>query len=126
MIDFSASDLLGRHVSGCAQDLSGRGLRQSAPRGIEADGVRWQELSQAEVDHLDATLVIDHDVGSFEIAVTDATACAATRASASGIANAKNFSASNPPGGMSSLRDDLPPTPCSGSDSHRTAPPRRW
>ena len=64
-------DLFGRHVRHRAQDRAR--LRERAARLVRVDA-SWLRLGgpgQAEVQHLDASIVRDHDVGGLEVAVSE-------------------------------------------------------
>ena len=71
-----AGRLLGRHVSGGAQnDAELRGVDAAVGRrgdGGAADGSEIHQLGQAEIENLGLSVLGEHDVGGLQIAVDDA------------------------------------------------------
>src|SRR5215471_10531074 len=73
MIDGPAFDLLGRHISNCADDYARAGVNSS--RGNFSLGliaVRLSQLGHAEVEDLDAFIFGDEQVLGFQITMDDA------------------------------------------------------
>ena len=70
VVEGACGDLLRRHVGGSAHDHAGLGVACGGA-GFIFRAELGDLFGEAKIEHLDAALVVDHDVGGLEVAMDD-------------------------------------------------------